>query len=84
MTQHSPNHAKERDGLHVISAILDRLQQSMKLTVNATATVNSLPWYTKVRNDISDTKIGAEIQMMLNSTELIRASRDNHQSTVAR
>jgi len=64
------------------SAIFEWFPTAIKLTVNATGTVNSLPWYTKVRNDMRDSKIGAEVQMMLNSIELIRASRDGRQSTI--
>ena len=43
------------------------------MEVNATETVSLLPWYTYAKNEMRETKIGAEFQMAVNMTELRRA-----------
>ena len=43
------------------------------MEVNATETVSLLPWYTYARNEMRETKIGAELKMAENMMELRRA-----------
>lgn len=43
------------------------------MEVNAVETVNLLPWYTYAKNEIKETRIGAEFQSAVNMTELRRA-----------
>lgn len=43
------------------------------IEVNAIETVSLLPWYTYAKNETRETRIGAEVQIAVNMTELRRA-----------
>jgi len=43
------------------------------MEVNATETVSWFPWYTYAKNEMRETRIGAEVHMAENMIELRRA-----------